>query len=163
GRVQGRDTAGTPASERGYGERMRAPQTVPLQGLPDRVTIYEVGPRDGLQNEKSIVPVEVKAEYIARLVAARLPAVETPSFVHPDGVPQLADAEKLLDVLPEYPGLRAPVLVPNMRGLARALDRGVREVAVFGSATESFAKRNLNRTYAEQFEMIAPVVAGARE
>ena len=134
-----------------------------MQGLPDRVTIYEVGPRDGLQNEKSIVPVEVKAEYIARLVAAGLSAVETTSFVHPDWVPQLADAEKLLDALPSYPGLRRPVLVPNMRGLARALDRGVAEVAVFGSATETFAKRNLNRTYAEQFDMIAPVVAGARE
>ena len=147
---------------------MREPQRVPMAGLPERVTIYEVGPRDGLQNEKAIVPVEVKAAYIARLVAAGLTAVETTSFVHPDWVPQLADAEKLLDVLPAvvgapFAGLRAPVLVPNMRGLARALDRGVREVAVFGSATETFAKRNLNRTYAEQFEMIAPVVAGARE
>jgi hydroxymethylglutaryl-CoA lyase len=147
---------------------MRQPQRVPMPGLPERVTIYEVGPRDGLQNEKNIVPVEVKASYVARLVAAGLGAVETTSFVHPDWVPQLADAEMLLDalgssVLAEHPGLRAPVLVPNMRGLARALDRGVREVAVFGSATETFAKRNLNRTYDGQFDMIAPVVAGARE
>jgi hydroxymethylglutaryl-CoA lyase len=142
---------------------VRNPQRVQLAGLPERVTIYEVGPRDGLQNEKAIVPVDVKAEYIARLVAAGLQAVETTSFVHPDWVPQLADAEKLLDALPEYPGLRAPVLVPNMRGLARALDRGVAEIAVFGSATESFARRNLNRSYAEQFEMIGPVVEGARE
>jgi hydroxymethylglutaryl-CoA lyase len=139
-----------------------------MAGLPERVTIYEVGPRDGLQNEKTVIPVEVKAAYIQRLVAAGLTAVETTSFVHPDWVPQLADAEKLLDLLPsvlgpDHAGLRAPVLVPNMRGLARALDRGVREVAVFGSATETFAKRNLNRTYDEQFEMIAPVVTGARE
>jgi hydroxymethylglutaryl-CoA lyase len=142
---------------------VREPQRVELAGLPDRVTIYEVGPRDGLQNEKAIVPVDVKAEYIARLVAAGLSAVETTSFVHPDWVPQLADAEKLLDALPPYPGLRAPVLVPNLRGLARALDRGVAEIAVFGSATEAFAQKNLNRSYQAQFEMIGPVVAGARE
>jgi hydroxymethylglutaryl-CoA lyase len=143
---------------------MRAPQTVPLDGLPDRVEVYEVGPRDGLQNESAIVPVEVKAEFVRRLVAAGLRTVETTSFVHPKWVPQLADAEQLLPALDgDLDGVRAPVLVPNERGLQRALALGVREVAVFGSATETFARRNLNRTVAEQFEMFAPVVAAARE
>jgi hydroxymethylglutaryl-CoA lyase len=142
---------------------MREPQTVPLEGLPARVTVYEVGPRDGLQNEKTIVPVEVKAEFVRRLVASGLTAVETTSFVHPQWVPQLADAEALLASLPAYDGIRMPVLVPNERGLQRALDAGVREIAVFGSATETFARRNLNRTIAEQYEMFAPVVAAYRE
>jgi hydroxymethylglutaryl-CoA lyase len=142
---------------------MRAPQPVPADGLPDRVTIYEVGPRDGLQNEQATVAVEVKAEFVHRLVDAGLSVVETTSFVHPTWVPQLADAEQLLDALTYVDGVRYPVLVPNQRGLARALDRGVREIAVFGSATETFARRNLNRTVAESLEMFAPVVAAARE
>jgi hydroxymethylglutaryl-CoA lyase len=140
------------------------PALAPLPGLPSRVTVYEVGPRDGLQNESGIVPVEVKAEFVRRLVAAGLTTVETTSFVHPKWVPQLADAEDLLRELgPTADGLRMPVLVPNERGLDRALASGVREVAVFGSATETFAQRNLNRTVAESLEMFAPVVARARE
>lgn len=142
---------------------MRQPQTVPLDGLPARVTVYEVGPRDGLQNEKTVVPVEVKAEFVRRLVASGLRAVETTSFVHPQWVPQLADAEALLSLLPAHEGIRLPALVPNERGLQRALDAGVREIAVFGSATETFARRNLNRTMAEQYEMFAPVVSAYRE
>ena len=85
------------------------------------MTIYEVGPRDGLQNEAGIVPVEVKAEFIRRLVAAGC-AIEATSFVHPQWVPQLADAEELLAVLPRTAGVRCPVLVPNERGLDRALE-----------------------------------------
>ncbi|WP_018657845.1 hydroxymethylglutaryl-CoA lyase [Actinomadura flavalba] len=135
--------------------------TTPLPGLPDRVTIYEVGPRDGLQNEKTVVPVEVKAEFVTRLAAAGLGTIETTSFVHPKWVPQLADAEALLTALPREPG--RPVLVPNERGLDRALDLGVTEIAIFGSATETFARRNLNRTVDESLEMFAPVVARARE
>jgi hydroxymethylglutaryl-CoA lyase len=143
---------------------MRSPQAVPLEGLPSRVTVYEVGPRDGLQNEAAVVPVEVKAEFVRRLVAAGLRTVETTSFVHPRWVPQLADAAELLELLGDaLDGVRAPVLVPNAKGLERALALGVRDVAVFASATESFARRNLNRTVAEQYEMFAPVVAGARE
>ncbi|REE94887.1 hydroxymethylglutaryl-CoA lyase [Thermomonospora umbrina] len=136
---------------------------VPWEGLPERVTIYEVGPRDGLQNEKAIVPVADKAEFIARLVAAGLRTVEATSLVHPKWVPQLADAEDLLAVLPRAEGVRLPVLVPNERGLDRALASGISEIAVFGSATETFARRNLNRTVAESLEMFAPVVARARE
>jgi len=143
---------------------MRSPQVVPLPGLPERVTIYEVGPRDGLQNEAAVVGVEVKAEFVRRLVAAGLRTIETTSFVPAKWVPQLADAAELLELLAgELDGVRAPVLVPNDTGLQRALELGVRDVAVFASATESFARRNLNRTMAEQYAMFEPVVAGARE
>ncbi|GAA1876378.1 hydroxymethylglutaryl-CoA lyase [Actinomadura bangladeshensis] len=135
---------------------------VPLSGLPERVTIYEVGPRDGLQNEKAVVPVDVKSEFVTRLAGAGLRTIETTSFVHPKWVPQLADAEQLLDILPRSPRLRYPVLVPNERGLERALSNGVTEIAVFGSATETFARRNLNRTVDESLAMFAPVVDRAR-
>ena len=135
----------------------------PLPGLPARVTVYEVGPRDGLQNERTVVPVEVKAEFVRRLLAAGLRAVETTSFVSPKWVPQLADAEQLLAELGPAPaGLRLPVLVPNSTGLDRALAAGVREIAVFASATEAFASRNLNRTLAESLAMFRPVVERAR-
>ncbi len=130
--------------------------------LPDRVTIYEVGPRDGLQNEKSLVPTEVKAEFVRRLVAAGLPVVEATSFVHPRWVPQLADAAELVELLGEE-GRGHPVLVPNERGLDRALELGVRHIAIFGSATESFAQKNLNRSLDEQFAMFEPTVRRARE
>jgi hydroxymethylglutaryl-CoA lyase len=126
-----------------------------------RVTIYEVGPRDGLQNEKALVPTEVKAEFVRRLLAAGLPVVEATSFVHPTWVPQLADAEELMTLLGE-PGRDLPVLVPNERGLDRALELGLRHVAIFGSATESFARRNLNRGLDEQFAMFEPTVGRAR-
>ena len=136
---------------------------MPQPGLPDRVVIHEVGPRDGLQNEAAIVPVEVKIDFIDRLAAAGLRTIEATSFVHPKWVPQLADAEELISRLDRRPGVRYPVLVPNERGLDRALEHGLREVAIFGSATESFAKRNLNRTIAESIAMFAPVVTRARE
>jgi hydroxymethylglutaryl-CoA lyase len=138
------------------------PDVVGFDGLPARVTICEVGPRDGLQNESSIVPVEVKVEFIDRLADAGHTVIEATSFVHPKWVPQLADAEQLLTTLDRRPGVRYPVLVPNEKGLARALDAGVDEIAIFASATETFAKRNLNRTVAESIEMFSPVVADAR-
>ena len=134
---------------------------VPLEGLPEQVTIYEVGARDGLQNESAMVPVEVKAEFITRLAEAGLATIEATSFVHPKWVPQLADAEELLGVLPRAKGVRYPVLVPNERGLDRALSAGIEEIAVFGSATETFARRNLNRTVDESITMFAPVVSRA--
>ncbi len=135
--------------------------TTALPGLPERVEVYEVGPRDGLQNESTVVPVEVKAEFVRRLLDAGLRTVELTSFVPARWVPQLADAEELLARLGELPG-RHPVLVPTDKGLDRALAAGVREVAVFASATETFAQRNLNRTVAESLDMFAPVVARAR-
>jgi hydroxymethylglutaryl-CoA lyase len=131
-------------------------------GLPARVRVHEVGARDGLQNEQAVVPTEVKAEFVRRLADAGLDTIEATSFVHPKWVPQLADAERLMPMLDGL-SARLPVLVPNERGLERALALGVREVAVFGSATESFAKANLNRTVDESLAMFAPVVERARD
>jgi hydroxymethylglutaryl-CoA lyase len=140
---------------------MRKPQVVRADGLPERVTIYEVGPRDGLQNESAIVDVAVKAEFVERLVDAGLTTVETTSFVHPKWVPQLADAAELLERLDLPDTVRAPVLVPNERGLDRALAAGVREIAIFASATETFAAKNLNSTLDAQFAMFAPTIERA--
>jgi hydroxymethylglutaryl-CoA lyase len=145
---------------------MREPQEVRDPGLPARVTIWEVGPRDRLQNEKTVVPVAAKVEFVGRLLDAGLPVVEATSFVHPRWVPQLADAAEVLGALAEARGDAAhdlPVLVPNERGLDRALELGCRHVAIFGSATETFAQRNLNRSLDEQFAMFEPTVARARE
>jgi hydroxymethylglutaryl-CoA lyase len=141
---------------------MREPQLVADPTLPAEVTIYEVGPRDGLQNESAIVPLDVKAEFVRRLVAAGLPIVEATSFVHPKWVPQLADAAELMTELGEA-GREHPVLVPNERGLDRALELGCKHIAIFGSATETFAQRNLNRSLDQQFAMFEPTVRRARE
>ncbi|MCF6524653.1 hydroxymethylglutaryl-CoA lyase [Streptomyces sp. JJ36] len=151
------------SDQRTSGPPAGLPMSVPAAGLPSRVRIHEVGPRDGLQNEPSVVPVEVKAEFVHRLAAAGLGTVEATSFVHPRWVPQLADAEELYPRLGDLTGVRLPVLVPNERGLERALALGAREVAVFGSATESFARANLNRTVDEALAMFEPVVRRARE
>ncbi|GAA0573947.1 hydroxymethylglutaryl-CoA lyase [Kribbella sandramycini] len=140
---------------------MRKPQRVQTDGLPEQVTIYEVGARDGLQNESAIVDVAVKAEFINRLVDAGLRTVETTSFVHPKWVPQLADAAELLELLDLPDDVRAPVLVPNERGLDRALAAGVREIAIFASATETFAAKNLNSTLDDQFTMFTPTIRRA--
>ncbi|MER7574441.1 hydroxymethylglutaryl-CoA lyase [Streptomyces sp. NPDC126514] len=140
---------------------MTLPMTVPEPGLPARVRIHEVGPRDGLQNEKTTVPTEVKAEFVRRLADAGLTTIEATSFVHPKWVPQLADAEDLFPRVSHLP-VDLPVLVPNERGLDRALALGARRVAVFASATESFAKANLNRTVDEALAMFEPVVARAK-
>ncbi|GAA2662178.1 hydroxymethylglutaryl-CoA lyase [Streptomyces lunalinharesii] len=139
------------------------PMEVTAEGLPTRVRIHEVGPRDGLQNEQAVVPTEVKAEFIHRLAAAGLPVVEATSFVHPKWVPQLADAERLFPMLADLDPRHLPVLVPNERGLDRALALGARRIAVFASATESFARANLNRTVDEALAMFEPVVRRARD
>jgi hydroxymethylglutaryl-CoA lyase len=131
--------------------------------LPDRVTIVEVGPRDGLQNESAMVPTDVKVAFIDRLAATGLQVVEATSFVHPRWVPQLADAAEVLAGITPVDGVRYPVLVPNETGLNRALDAGVSEVAVFGAASEAFTQRNLNRTIDESLAMFAPVVRRASE
>jgi hydroxymethylglutaryl-CoA lyase len=138
-----------------------------VDGLPERVTVVEVGPRDGLQNEQGIVRPGVKIELIERLADAGLPVVEATSFVNPKWVPQLADAAEVLAGLKRKSGVRYPVLVPNERGLERALEAGADEVAIFASATETFSQRNLNRTRDEALEMFQPVAkraldAGAR-
>jgi hydroxymethylglutaryl-CoA lyase len=139
------------------------PDVVRDPALPAAVRIWEVGPRDGLQNESAVVPAAVKVELIARLVAAGLRTVEATSFVRPEWVPQLADAEEVLRALEPHEGVRYPVLVPNARGLDRALALGARDVAVFASATETFSRRNLNRSLAEADAMFAPIVARARD
>ena len=141
---------------------MERPAVVPLDGLPERVTIYEVGARDGLQNEAALVPTEVKAELITRLLDAGLPIVEATSFVHPKWVPQLADAAELMTLLGDR-GRDLPVLVPNERGLDRALELGCRHIAIFGSATETFAAKNLNNTLDGQLAMFEPTVRRARD
>ena len=141
------------------------PMAVPAPGLPAAVHIHEVGARDGLQNEKTTVPTEVKAEFIRRLADAGLTTVEATSFVHPGWVPQLADAEQLFPLvrdLSDLSGTALPVLVPNERGLDRALALGATRIAVFASATESFAKANLNRTVDEALAMFEPVVERAK-
>ncbi|QNP72548.1 hydroxymethylglutaryl-CoA lyase [Streptomyces roseirectus] len=138
------------------------PMTVPANGLPARVRIHEVGARDGLQNEKTTVPTEVKAEFIHRLADAGLTTIEATSFVRPEWVPQLADAEALFPRVSELP-VDLPVLVPNDRGLDRALALGARRIAVFASVTESFAKANLNRTVDESLAMFDPVVTRAKD
>ena len=144
---------------------MRRPQVLPdpTGALPDRVTIWEVGPRDGLQNEATVVPAAVKTAFIDRLVAAGHTIVEATSFVHPTWVPQLADAAEVLAGIPRADGVAVPVLVPNDRGMDRAIECGVTDIAVFASATEAFAQKNLNRGLESQFDMFEPVMARAQE
>jgi hydroxymethylglutaryl-CoA lyase len=141
---------------------VREPDPHLLAGLPGRVLVYEVGARDGLQNEPSPVPVDTKLEFIERLIRCGLTTIEATSFVSPKWVPQLADADELYPRLRGHAGVRLPVLVPNQAGLERATAAGVTDIAVFGSATESFAERNLNRSVEESLRMFAPVVASAR-
>ena len=126
------------------------------------VRLVEVGPRDGLQSEPTIVPTATKLELIMRLSESGLPVVEATSFVHPERVPQLADAAELMGRLEPYPGTRYPVLVPNMRGFERALAAGAEELAVFTAASESFSQRNTNCSIDESLARIADVVAEAR-
>lgn len=137
------------------------PETVAQQGFPAAVQIVEVGPRDGLQNEKVAIPAAVKLEFIHRLGAAGLTIIEAASFVNPRWVPQLADSTEVFPAIEQRQGVRYPVLVPNLRGLDAALAAGVTEIAVFGSATETFAGKNLASTLDGQFEMFAPVVQRA--
>ena len=132
--------------------------------LPKAVTVYEVGPRDGLQNESVVMPTHLKADLIQRLIGTGISAIEVASFVRPDLVPALADADELLAELSPLLGEhRLSALIPNQRGLDRALKAGVREVAVFASATESFAKANLNNTVAGSLDIFDPVIKQARD
>jgi hydroxymethylglutaryl-CoA lyase len=129
--------------------------------LPERATIVEVGPRDGLQNEPGTVPTAIKVAFIDRLARTGLSVVEATSFVSPRWVPQLADAAEVLAGIDPVEGVRYPVLVPNDRGLDRALEAEVSEVAVFAAASEAFSQRNLGRSIADSMAMFAPVVARA--
>src|ERR1700730_9840758 len=131
--------------------------------LPERVTVYEVGPRDGLQNEPETLTVAARAEFVDRLTDAGLPAIEVGSFVSPKAVPQLADTEEVYRRIHPASGVRYPALVPNERGLERALQSGVREIAVFTAASETFNRKNINAGVDESIERFRPVVARARE
>jgi len=125
------------------------------------VTVVEVGPRDGLQNEANSVPTAAKVAFVDALSDAGLPVVEVTSFVHPKLVPQLADAAEVMAAIHRSPGVRYPVLVPNEQGLARALDADVDAIALFTAASEAFASANVAATIDETFERFAPVVAHA--
>lgn len=141
---------------------VRAPMRFGRSDLPSRVTVWEVGARDGLQNEAAVVDTATKIELVDRLAAAGLPVVEATSFVRPDRVPQLADAAEVMEGITRREGVRYPVLVPNVRGLDAAIAAGATEIAVFASATDSFARRNLGRPMIEQMAMFAPVIEAAR-
>jgi len=130
--------------------------------LPSRVRIVEVGPRDGLQNEPGVVPTALKVALIEQLADAGMPAVEATAFVSAKWVPQMADHAGVMRTMRRKTGVSYPVLVPNRRGLEAALATGVTEIAVFGAASESFSRKNINCSIAESFERFAPVVTAAR-
>jgi len=130
--------------------------------MPNQVRIVEVGPRDGLQNEKAIVPTPIKIELIDRLSATGLQTVEATSFVSPKWVPQLADPAEVYIGIHKKPGLRYPVLVPNLQGYERAREVGVEEIAVFTAASEAFNRKNINASIAESLERFAPVIERAK-
>jgi hydroxymethylglutaryl-CoA lyase len=128
---------------------------------PQRVKMVEVGPRDGLQNEAKTVATAVRVELIERLADAGLPVVEAGSFVSPKWVPQMADTGEVMARIRRRPGVAYPVLVPNMKGLERALEAKVEEIAGFGAATETFSQKNTNCSIAESLERFAPVAKSA--
>jgi hydroxymethylglutaryl-CoA lyase len=130
--------------------------------LPKAVRMVEVGPRDGLQNEARILPAATKIALIERLADAGLTVVEAGSFVSPKWIPQMADTAEVLAGLRRKPGVRYPVLVPNMKGFDAARAAGVDEIAIFGAASESFSRRNINCSIAESLERFAPVAEAAR-
>ncbi|HLX80321.1 MAG TPA: hydroxymethylglutaryl-CoA lyase [Burkholderiales bacterium] len=131
--------------------------------LPRRVRIVEVGPRDGLQNEKSEVPTAIKLELIERLADAGIRSVEATAFVSPKWIPQMADHTEVLERIRRKPGVSYPVLTPNLKGFEAAKAAGATEVAVFGAASEAFSKKNINCSIAESLERFRPVVEAARK
>jgi hydroxymethylglutaryl-CoA lyase len=130
--------------------------------LPQTVRIVEVGPRDGLQNEKQEVPTKVKLELIERLADAGLPAVEATAFVSPKWVPQMADHTEVLEGIRRKPGVSYPVLTPNLKGFQAAHAAGATEVAIFGAASEAFSQKNINCSIAESLERFRPVAEAAK-
>jgi len=134
-----------------------------MSKMPKKVRIVEVGPRDGLQNEKAEVPTKVKLELIERLADAGLRAIEATAFVSPKWIPQMADHTEVLEGIRRKPGVSYPVLTPNLKGLQAALAAGATEVAVFGAASESFSKKNINCSIAESLQRFRPVTDAARQ
>ena len=131
--------------------------------MVETVRIVEMGPRDGLQNEKTLVSTDIKLELIRRLAETGLRAIEATAFVSPKWVPQMADHAEVMRRLQPVAGVEYPVLVPNMQGYERAVATGAREVAVFAAASESFSRRNINCSVAESLERFAPIFAAARQ
>ena len=127
--------------------------------LPKNVKIVEVGPRDGLQNEKQVIPAATKISFIDKLSETGLKTIEATSFVSPKWIPQLADAEEVYKGFLKKPGVAYPVLVPNEKGMERALAAGVKEIAVFTAASETFNQKNINCSIAESIERFKPVMA----
>jgi hydroxymethylglutaryl-CoA lyase len=132
-----------------------------MSQLPSTARIVEVGPRDGLQNEPTILPVEKRMHFIGLLGEAGLQDIEVGSFVHPKWVPQLADSDELIARLPEKPDVRYSALVPNMKGLERALASGIKRIAVFTAASETFNRKNTNRSITDSLNDFRPVVERA--
>lgn len=130
--------------------------------LPAKVRIVDVGPRDGLQNEPATVPTATKIELVNRLADAGLPAVEAGAFVSPKWVPQMADSAAVLKGIRRKPGVSYPVLVPNLQGFEAAVAAGVEEIAIFGAASETFSRKNINCSIAESLARFAPVAEAAR-
>ena len=133
-----------------------------LRAVPTEVTVVEVGPRDGLQNEPAPVPVAVRVALIEALAAAGLPVVEAGAFVSPRWVPQMAGSDAVLRAVRRRDGVRYPVLVPNLQGFQAAHAAGAEEVAVFGAASETFSQRNINCSINESLDRFRPVIAAAR-
>jgi len=133
-----------------------------LPTLPTSVRVVEVGPRDGLQNEHVQVPTQQKIQFIQMLAEAGLPVVEATSFVSPRAIPQLSDASAVMTSLLRLPTTSYPVLIPNLKGMERALASGVRAISVFTAASESFTRHNINATIAESLTNFRPVVELAR-
>ncbi|MFA6958275.1 MAG: hydroxymethylglutaryl-CoA lyase [Thermoanaerobaculia bacterium] len=129
----------------------------------DRVRIVEVGPRDGLQNEKVTIPLDVKVAFIEALADAGLRTVESGAFVRPEWVPQMADSAEVYEKVAKRDGVDYPMLVPNWTGLERAIACGTKSIAIFTAASESFTKRNINMTIDESFEAFTPVALRARD
>ena len=134
-----------------------------MAALPSKVTIVDVGPRDGLQNEKQTIPVEVKVELVDRLTDAGFRAIEVTSFVSPKWVPQMADGAEVMARIRRRPDVVYSVLVPNMKGFEAAAPTKPDEIVVFGAASEAFSQKNINCSIAESIERFRPVVAAARE
>ncbi|OIW20983.1 hypothetical protein TanjilG_26747 [Lupinus angustifolius] len=134
-----------------------------MKGIPKFVKIVEVGPRDGLQNEKNIVPTSVKIELIHRLASSGLSVIEATSFVSPKWIPQLADAKDVMKAVQNLDGIRLPVLTPNLKGFDAAVAAGAREIAVFASASESFSKSNINCSIEESLARYRAVTRAANE
>src|SRR6476661_10635647 len=134
-----------------------------MSARPAKVRIVEVGPRDGLQNEKGEVPTAIKLELIERLADAGLLAVEATAFVSPKWIPQMADHTEVLERIRRKPGVSYPVLTPNLKGFEAARAAGATEVAVFGAASEAFSRRNINCSIAESLDRFRPLAQEAQK